>query len=52
MPLRTDPGNYSFFLDLEGSDQDEKVSQVLKQMEELTISFKRLGSYPADIQAA
>ncbi|MDM8557015.1 prephenate dehydratase [Desulfococcaceae bacterium HSG7] len=51
MPLRTDPGNYSFFLDLEGSDQDEKISQVLKQMKELTISFKQLGSYPADIQA-
>jgi len=52
MPLRSAPGNYSFFLDLEGSDQDEKINNVLKQMKELTLSFKLLGSYPADMQAA
>lgn len=48
MPLRSDPGNYSFFLDFEGSEKDEKIADVLKQMEKLTISMKRLGSYPAD----
>ncbi len=48
MPLRSDPDNYSFFLDFEGSDRDEKVAEVLKQVEELTISLKYLGSYPAD----
>ncbi len=47
MPLRSDPGNYCFFLDFEGSKQDEKVRDVLKQMDELTISLKNLGSYPA-----
>jgi len=48
MPLRTDPGNYSFFLDFEGSHKDAKVAEVLKKMEALTISMKFLGSYPAD----
>ncbi len=47
MPLRSDPGNYSFFLDFEGSQQDQKVRKVLKQMEKLTITLKNLGSYPA-----
>jgi prephenate dehydratase/chorismate mutase len=48
MPLRSDPSNYSFFLDFEGSDKDEQVVGVLKQMEGLTISMKHLGSYPSD----
>ena len=49
MPLRSDPGNYAFFLDFEGSDRDQAVAEVLNQMENLTISMKNLGSYPADI---
>lgn len=48
MPMRTDPGNYCFFLDCEGSIRDEKVTKILLQMEELTISMKNLGSYPTD----
>jgi prephenate dehydratase len=48
MPLRSDPDNYSFFLDFEGSDKDEKIIRLLNQMEDLTISMKNLGSYPAD----
>ncbi len=51
MPRRSDPGNYSFFLDFEGSEQDEKVAAVLKKMQTLTISLKYLGSYPADTAA-
>ncbi|RTZ95806.1 MAG: prephenate dehydratase [Deltaproteobacteria bacterium] len=47
MPLRSDPGNYCFFLDFEGTQSDATVQQVLKQMAELTISLKNLGSYPA-----
>ena len=46
MPLRQDPDNYCFFLDFEGDEADEKVAAVLARMEELTISLKRLGSYP------
>ena len=48
MPLRSDPGNYSFFLDFEGSEKDAKVAGVLKQMEGLTKWVKHLGSYPVD----
>jgi prephenate dehydratase len=47
MPLRSDPGNYSFFLDFEGSEADSKVAEVMSKMTEMAISFKNLGSYPA-----
>ena len=48
MPLRSDPGNYSFFLDFEGSEKNSKVAEVLEKMAAMTISLKNLGSYPAD----
>ena len=48
MPLRTEPGNYSFFLDFEGSEKDENIAKVLEQVEAQTISIKYIGSYPAD----
>lgn len=48
MPLRSEPNNYSFFLDFEGSESDEKIADVLDKMEKLTISMKNLGTYPAD----
>jgi prephenate dehydratase/chorismate mutase len=48
MPLRTDPGNYSFFLDFEGDMQDDHVADVFAQLEKMAIAFKCLGSYPAD----
>ncbi len=47
MPLRSDPGNYSFFLDFEGSEENPKVAEVLERMSKMTISLKNLGSYPA-----
>jgi prephenate dehydratase len=48
MPLRTDPSNYSFFLDFEGSRQDDAITEVLDKVEKLAIGMKCLGSYPAD----
>ena len=48
MPLRSDPGNYCFFLDFEGSQKDDRIVNVLEQMKKMTISYKNLGSYPAD----
>ena len=51
MPLRSDPSNYCFFLDFEGSGKDEKIADVLGKMEKLTISLKVLGSYPAHTEA-
>jgi prephenate dehydratase/chorismate mutase len=47
MPLRSDPSNYSFFLDFEGSQEDAHVAQVLDRVHKMTISLKNLGSYPA-----
>jgi len=52
MPLRSDPSNYSFFLDFEGSEEDSNVAQVLERMSKMTISLKNLGSYPAYMGAA
>jgi prephenate dehydratase len=48
MPLRSDPGNYSFFLDFEGSRKDEKIAGVLHRLQGLTQWMKCLGSYPTD----
>ncbi len=48
MPLRSDPGNYSFFLDFEGGIQDPVVAEVMAQLEGMTTPIKCLGSYPAD----
>jgi prephenate dehydratase len=47
MPLRSDPSNYSFFLDFEGSEEDATVAEVLQKMSQMTIDLKNLGSYPA-----
>lgn len=47
-PRRGDPGNYTFFLDFEGSPSDQKVAGVLRGLEERTVELKFLGSYPAD----
>ena len=52
MPLRSDPSNYSFFLDFEGSEEDTKVREVLEHLSQMTISLKNLGSYPADKKSA
>jgi len=48
MPLRSDPGNYSFFLDFEGGMQDAHVKRVFEQLDRMSIHVKRLGSYPVD----
>ena len=52
MPLRSDPSNYCFFLDFEGSDREQRIADVLNYMGELTISLKNLGSYPTDRSVA
>ena len=52
MPLRSDPGNYSFFLDFEGDTRDPHVAKVMKGLEEMAIPIKCLGSYPADTSPA
>ena len=47
MPLRTEPDNYSFFLDFEGTGHDPVVAEVLEKVQAMTITMKNLGSYPA-----
>ena len=51
MPLRSDPGNYSFFLDFEGALQHDKIAELLGKVEKLAIGMKLLGSYPADVSS-
>ncbi|MGD9018230.1 MAG: prephenate dehydratase [Desulfobacterales bacterium] len=48
MPLRSDPGNYSFFLDFEGSKDDDRISGLLEELKQRIIGLKVLGSYPGD----
>ena len=47
-PRRDDPGNYTFFLDFEGSPDDEKVAGVMDETKRRTVEMKFLGSYPVD----
>ena len=44
-PARSDPGNYVFFTDIEGSDKDGKVVNVLKAVQKSARSYKFLGCY-------
>jgi prephenate dehydratase/chorismate mutase/prephenate dehydratase len=46
-PLRKDPGAYTFFLDFEGSDRDQRVSEALDAAGERATTFRLLGCYPA-----
>jgi prephenate dehydratase/chorismate mutase len=50
MPLRSDPGNYSFFLDFEGDIQAPHVAKVMQDLDKMAIPIKCLGSYPAYIR--
>jgi prephenate dehydratase len=47
MPLRSDPGKYSFFLDFEGDIDAPPADDVMRRLEKMAISIKCLGSYPA-----
>ncbi|MCP4664734.1 MAG: bifunctional chorismate mutase/prephenate dehydratase [Deltaproteobacteria bacterium] len=40
-----EPGNYVFFLDFLGSDQDPKVEKALEEVQDMTTSFKLMGCY-------
>lgn len=44
-PMRNDPGIYAFFLDLEGSDKDDRVKDVLEAIQKQTTAFRFLGCY-------
>lgn len=44
-PMRYDPGVYAFFVDFQGSDQDDPVKDVLKAIQKQTTAFRFLGCY-------
>ena len=44
-PLRNTPGNYVFFTDFEGSDNDEKVTDALRLVNETARNYKFYGCY-------
>mgnify|MGYP006278074837 CR=1 FL=1 len=45
-PTRQRPWEYVFFIDFEGHVKDQKVQEVLKELEPHCLFVKRLGSYP------
>lgn len=45
-PLVGSPGKYLFYLDLEGSTEDESIQNALRHLEEVAASVRVLGTYP------
>lgn len=45
-PSRTENWAYIFFIEFEGHQQDETISNVLAELQEKSIMLKSLGSYP------
>ncbi len=45
-PSRKALGDYLFYMDTEGHREDEKLSKVLKELNDTTAFLKVLGSYP------
>jgi prephenate dehydratase/chorismate mutase/prephenate dehydratase len=45
LPTRSNPGNFSFLLDLQGSDQDPRVADPLRRVREHATGYKFLGCY-------
>jgi len=46
-PIKGSPWHYSFYLDIEGSTTDEKVSDALAELHDRADWFRILGCYPA-----
>lgn len=49
-PARTELGEYIFFMDMEGSMEDENVKTALTALKTKSLWFKNLGSYPVVTQ--
>jgi prephenate dehydratase/chorismate mutase len=43
--IPNEPGDYAFFLDFEGSDQDRPVMEALAEVEKMTTQFHLMGCY-------
>jgi len=50
IPDHEKPENYSFFLDFQGSNKDEKIKTLLTNIQKHTKQYKFLGCYPEDKQ--
>ena len=48
-PSRTGLWEYVFFIDLKGHAEDEHISNVLSELEEIAGMYKVLGSYPTAV---
>jgi chorismate mutase/prephenate dehydratase len=46
-PLKTRNWEYLFFVDVEGHEQQDQMSNALMEMEQYCVFLKRLGSYPS-----
>lgn len=47
-PAKTHLGEYLFFIDIDGYEQDENVTDAIEVMKKKSIYFKVLGSYPGE----
>ena len=47
--MKTRNWEYLFFVDVEGHEKEDQVSNALMEMEEHCVFLKRLGSYPSGI---
>jgi len=45
-PLVGQPGRYRFYIDVDGSEDDDAVARALDHLREITIELQVLGSYP------
>ena len=48
-PSRTEKWAYVFFIEFEGHLQDEKIVEIMTELEEQSILLKPLGSYPREV---
>lgn len=51
-PVHGQPWQYRFYLDLQASQSDPEVAAALKELENLVVGLRILGSYPAAARAS
>ncbi len=48
-PIKERPGHYMFLLDFQGSVEEERIKEMLREMKDRTLIYKFLGCYPEAI---
>ena len=46
-PIRGKPWEYLFYLDLQSDSRSRECSNALRHLQEMTLYFRLLGSYPS-----